>query len=161
MGRSSCFDYFDRGDIKDDQYFLNDFGEVVLGDFGTAWRMVDEDGVQLRLGSRDELLERRAGVGQYKAPEVRGRTRVGGQSLREVYSKAGGFGLWHQAVSFLDRFEIILYRAKYACTCRGVCLYKPFRCVLQRGFADLSQNKPFRCVLCFLQSFSRVLLPEL
>ena len=35
-----------------------------MGDFGTAWRMVDDDGVSLRLGGRDELLDRRAGVGR-------------------------------------------------------------------------------------------------
>ena len=48
-----------HGDIKDDQFFLTESGAVVLGDFGTAWRLVDEDGVALRLGGRNELLTRR------------------------------------------------------------------------------------------------------
>ena len=50
------------GDIKDDNYFMTAGGDVVLGDFGTVWRLSDGDGVRLRLGSRDELLDRRAGT---------------------------------------------------------------------------------------------------
>ena len=68
--------------------------QVFLGDFGTAWRLVDEDGIPLRLGSRNELAERRAGVGRHKAPEVRGRARADGHPLmRAVYGKAGGFSV--------------------------------------------------------------------
>ena len=81
-----------HGDIKDDQWFLDDAGQIFLGDFGTAWKLTDADGVQLRLQSRDELVDRRAGVGHYKAPEVRGRTRADGNPLlRDVYAKAEGF----------------------------------------------------------------------
>jgi serine/threonine protein kinase len=28
-----------HGDLKDDQFFLTETGSVVLGDFGTAWRL--------------------------------------------------------------------------------------------------------------------------
>ena len=38
-----------HGDIKDDNFFIDDDGGVVLGDFGTAWALLDEDGVELRL----------------------------------------------------------------------------------------------------------------
>eukprot|EP01047_Picozoa_sp_COSAG01_P051677 COSAG01_NODE_5358_length_4312_cov_76.222882_2_plen_151_part_00 len=48
-----------HGDIKDDQFFLTAEGSVVLGDFGTAWKLVDEDSVAQRLGGRDELMTRR------------------------------------------------------------------------------------------------------
>jgi serine/threonine protein kinase len=84
-----------HGDIKDDQFFLADGGgKVVLGDFGTAWKLVDEDGVPAVLGSRNELVDRRAGVGRYKAPEVRGRTRADGHpELRQVYAKAEAFSV--------------------------------------------------------------------
>jgi serine/threonine protein kinase len=123
-----------HGDIKDDQFFLTAEGSVVLGDFGTAWKLVDEDGVAQRLGGRDELMTRRcepagaarvprlvpcdcaererrgpfhspqlsaesgsggrAGVGHYKAPEVRGRARADDHPLlRDVYSKAEGFSV--------------------------------------------------------------------
>eukprot|EP01044_Picomonas_judraskeda_P014711 COSAG03_NODE_2374_length_2829_cov_1.609890_1_plen_308_part_00 len=84
-----------HGDIKDDQFFLVDASSaIVLGDFGTAWKLVDADGVALRLGGRDELMTRRAGVGHYKAPEVRGRARADGNPLlREVYAKAEGFSV--------------------------------------------------------------------
>ena len=86
-----------HGDIKDDQFFLDgdhEEGKVVLGDFGSAWKLVDEDGVPLTLGSRNELPDRRAGVGRYKAPEVRGRTRADRHPpLREVYAKAEGFSV--------------------------------------------------------------------
>jgi serine/threonine protein kinase len=112
-----------HGDIKDDQFFLTESGSVVLGDFGTAWKLVDADGVALVLGGRDDLMtrrceptmyshslcfiiapraelrrdestERRAGVGHYKAPEVRGRARADGHPLlRDVYAKAEGFSI--------------------------------------------------------------------
>lgn len=83
-----------HGDLKDDQFFLTETGSVVLGDFGTAWRVHDGDGRPLRLGSRDELLTRRAGVGHYKAPEVRGRARADGHPLlHDIYSKAEGFSI--------------------------------------------------------------------
>jgi len=84
-----------HGDIKDDQFFLADGGDkVVLGDFGTAWKLVDADGVPAVLASRDELVDRRAGVGRYKAPEVRGRTRANGNpQLRQVYAKAEAFSV--------------------------------------------------------------------
>ena len=55
-----------HGDIKDDQWFLDDAGQIFLGDFGTAWKLTDEDGVQLRLQSRDELVDRRAGVSKQR-----------------------------------------------------------------------------------------------
>jgi serine/threonine protein kinase len=48
-----------HGDIKDDQFFLTAEGSVVLGDFGTAWKLIDDDGVAQQLGGRDELLTRR------------------------------------------------------------------------------------------------------
>ena len=84
-----------HGDIKDDQFFLADGGDkVVLGDFGTAWKLVDADGVPAVLASRDELVDRRAGVGRYKAPEVRGRTLANGNpQLRQVYAKAEAFSV--------------------------------------------------------------------
>ena len=84
-----------QGDIKDDQFFLSDGGsKVVLGDFGTAWKLVDADGVALTLRSRDDMLEQRAGVGPYKAPEVRGRTRANTHpELRQVYAKAEAFSV--------------------------------------------------------------------
>ena len=83
-----------HGDIKDDQWFLAEGDEVFLGDFGTAWKLTDEDGVELPLGSRNELVDRRAGVGRYKAPEVRGRTQAHGHPpLRQVYAKAEGFSV--------------------------------------------------------------------
>jgi serine/threonine protein kinase len=83
-----------HGDIKDDQLFLDQHGQVVLGDFGTAWKLVDEDGIELRLRSRDELLDRRAGVGPFKAPELRGRCHArDAPLLRDVYAKAEGFSI--------------------------------------------------------------------
>ena len=83
-----------HGDIKDDQMFIDHHGQVVLGDFGTAWKLVDEDGLELRLRSRDELVERRAGVGPYKAPELRGRCHAHHSPLlKDVYAKAEGFSV--------------------------------------------------------------------
>ena len=65
--------------------------QVFLGDFGTAWQLVGEDGIPLQLGSRNELAERRAGVGRHKAPELRGRARADGHP-----ADAGGLrqGRW-------------------------------------------------------------------
>ena len=83
-----------HGDIKDDQFFLDQSGQVVLGDFGTAWKLVDADGLELRLRSRDDLLERRAGVGPFKAPELRGRCRADAAPLlKDIYAKAEGFSI--------------------------------------------------------------------
>lgn len=90
----ALFDVKLTGDIKDDQLFLDQSGQVVLGDFGTAWKLVDADGLELRLRSRDELLDRRAGVGPFKAPELRGRCRADDAPLlKEVYAKAEGFSI--------------------------------------------------------------------
>lgn len=76
------------------QMFIDHHGQVVLGDFGTAWKLVDEDGLELRLRSRDELVERRAGVGPYKAPELRGRCHAHHSPLlKDVYAKAEGFSV--------------------------------------------------------------------
>ena len=36
-------------DERFDNFFIDDDGGVVLGDFGTAWALLDEDGVELRL----------------------------------------------------------------------------------------------------------------
>jgi len=55
------------------------------------WSFRDGDGNKDRLTSRDRQEELRAGVGSYKAPEVRGRTLVTPPNyplLEEVYDKA-------------------------------------------------------------------------
>jgi serine/threonine protein kinase len=96
-----------HGDIKDDNFFIDDDGGVVLGDFGTAWALLDEDGVELRLTSRNDLLEKRAGVGRHKAPEVRGRAEArGAPLLRDVYAKAEGFSVGVVVYGLLDALHV-------------------------------------------------------
>ena len=85
-----------HGDLKDDQYFVGPepARRVFLGDFGTAWRLLGANGRPLRLANREDQLERRAGVGAYKAPELRGRTLDDDLPLlQDVYAKAGGYSV--------------------------------------------------------------------
>lgn len=93
-----------HGDIKADQFFvdsIDDTGDVTvrLGDFGESWCLHDDDGVELALTSREELTTRPAGVGRYKAPELRGRTQVPTHVelqrplLRDIYAKAETFSV--------------------------------------------------------------------
>ena len=90
-----------HGDVKLDQFFMDRRqGEdlLVLGDFGCAWDTRTRTGG--RLENRRALVDIRAGVGNYKAPEVRGRRYAdraktidteANPLLSDLYGKAESF----------------------------------------------------------------------
>lgn len=72
----------------------------MLGDFGESWATSTRNGG--RLGRREDLLEIRAGVGIYKAPEARGRRYADRRQrvdttrsprLQDLYCKAESFSI--------------------------------------------------------------------
>ena len=95
-----------HGDLKDDQCFLCDgfeqTAEVVIGDLGEAWRTVNADGSDRLLQESD--YQRRAGVGVYKAPELRPQRREHplGTPLVEVFSLAESFTVGVMMYGLLD-----------------------------------------------------------
>ena len=92
-----------HGDVKLDQFFMDRRQEedmLVLGDFGCAWDCRTRTGG--RLESRRAMEDIRAGVGLYKAPELRGRRYAdraktvdteANPLLRDLYGKAESFSV--------------------------------------------------------------------
>jgi serine/threonine protein kinase len=98
-----------HGDLKEDQCFLCDgfelTAEVVVGDLGEAWRTVNADGSDRLLQESD--YDKRAGVGVYKAPELRPgrRDHPLGTPLSEVFSLAESFTVGVMMYGLLDCFS--------------------------------------------------------
>jgi len=127
-----------HGDVKLDQFFMDERqGQdlLVLGDFGCAWDTRTRNGG--RLASRSDMVDIRAGVGNYKAPEVRGRRYAdrarhvdteASPLLSTLYAKAESFSIGvllyemlaaHTAGDLFDNLSNTHYDKEMAATASG------------------------------------------